>query len=111
VQSARYAGPGASSEQRNAKLLAALADKKGAERAAYFVCVIAVAQAGRCLTVMSEKVEGEILQVPRGSGGFGYDPVFFFPPLGKAFAELSADEKNQYSHRGKTFRRLMEVLE
>jgi XTP/dITP diphosphohydrolase len=111
VQSARYAGPGASSEQRNAKLLAALADKKGAERAAYFVCVIAVAQAGRCLTVVSEKVEGEILQAPRGSGGFGYDPVFLFPPLGKAFAELSADEKNQYSHRGKTFRRLTEALE
>jgi len=56
-------------------------------------------------------VEGEILQAPRGSGGFGYDPVFFFPPLGKAFAELSADEKNQYSHRGKTFRRLTEALE
>jgi XTP/dITP diphosphohydrolase len=111
VQSARYAGPGASSEQRNAKLLAALAGKKGAERAAYFVCVIAVARAGHCVLVVSEKVDGEILDAPRGSGGFGYDPVFFFPPRGKTFAELSADEKNQHSHRGKAFRRLIQVLE
>jgi XTP/dITP diphosphohydrolase len=111
VQSARYAGPGASSEQRNTKLLAALEGKKGAERAAYFVCVIAVARAGRCVMVVSEKVDGEILDAPRGSGGFGYDPVFFSLPLGKAFAELSADEKNQHSHRGKAFRRLMEVVE
>lgn len=111
VQSARYAGPGASSEQRNAKLLSALAGKKGAERAAFFLCVIAVARAGRCVMVVSEKVDGAILEAPRGTGGFGYDPVFFFPPLEKAFAELSADEKNQHSHRGKAFRRLMEVLE
>lgn len=111
VQSARYAGQGASSEQRNAKLLAALSGKTGAERAAYFVCVIAAARAGRCVMVISEKVDGKIVDAPRGSAGFGYDPVFFFPPLGKAFAELTADEKNQHSHRGKAFRRLMELLE
>ena len=111
VQSARYAGLGASNEQRFAKLLDALRDKLGMERAAYFVCVIAVAQQGRCVIVVSEKVDGEILEKPRGSGGFGYDPVFFFPPLGKSFAELGADEKNVHSHRGKAFRRLMEVLE
>jgi XTP/dITP diphosphohydrolase len=111
VLSARYAGPGASSEQRNAKLLGELRGKKGEERAAYFVCVIAAAVRGRASVVVSAKVDGEILEEPRGSGGFGYDPVFYFPALGKAFAELSAEEKNQQSHRGKAFRRLMEVLE
>jgi XTP/dITP diphosphohydrolase len=110
VVSARYAGIGASSESRNAKLLAEL-DGKNRERAAFFVCVIAVARMGRCVTVVSGRVDGEILEAPRGTGGFGYDPVFFFPPLRKSFAELSAEEKNQHSHRGKTFRRLMEVLE
>lgn len=110
VLSARYAGQGASSEQRNEKLLGELRGKNGAQRAAYFVCVIAVAERGQCECVVSEKVDGEILEQPRGSGGFGYDPVFFFPPLGKGFAELSADEKNVYSHRGKAFRRLMDVL-
>lgn len=111
VQSARFAGPGASSGERNAKLLGELPGKRGAERAAYFVCVIAAARQGRCEIVVSEKVDGEILETPRGTGGFGYDPVFFYPPLGKSFAELSADEKNVHSHRGKAFRRLMDVLE
>jgi XTP/dITP diphosphohydrolase len=110
VVSARYAGIGASSESRNAKLLAEL-DGKSTERAAFFVCVIAVARKGRCVIVVSGKVDGEILEAPRGTGGFGYDPVFFFPTLRKSFAELNAEEKNQHSHRGKAFRRLMEVLE
>jgi XTP/dITP diphosphohydrolase len=111
VHSARYAGPGASNDQKIAKLLAALRGKQGAERSAYFVCVIAVAQMRRLTAVVSEKVDGEIAEAPRGSGGFGYDPVFYFPALGKTFAELRADEKNARSHRGKAFRRLMEVLE
>jgi len=111
VLSARYAELGASSEQRNIKLLAEMRGKKGAERVAFFVCVIAVAQQGRCVTVVSGKVDGEILEAPRGAGGFGYDPVFYFPPLGKSFAELNAEEKNQHSHRGNAFRRLMEVLD
>ena len=111
VLSARYAGIGASSEQRNTKLLGELRGKKGAERAAYFVCVIAAGLRGRANVVVSAKVDGEILEEPRGSGGFGYDPVFYFPARGKTFAELSAEEKNRQSHRGKAFRRLMEVLE
>jgi XTP/dITP diphosphohydrolase len=111
VKSARYAGPGASSEERNAKLLAEMRGLRGAARAAYFVCVMALARQGRCEVVVSEKVEGEILHEPRGGGGFGYDPVFFFPPLSKGFAELGAEEKNEHSHRGKAFRRLMDVLE
>ena len=63
------------------------------------------------MAVVSEKVDGEILDNPRGSGGFGYDPVFYFPALGKTFAELAADEKNTFSHRGRAFRRLIEVLD
>jgi len=111
VLSARYAGPGASSEQRNEKLLAALRGKTGAQRSAFFVCVIALALRGRSVAVVSGKVDGAILEVPRGAGGFGYDPVFYFPELGKSFAELDAAEKNQYSHRGNAFLRLMAILE
>jgi len=111
VFSARYAGPGASNEQKIAKLLFEMKGLEGANRNAYFVCVIAAVRNGRALAVVSEKVDGEILDAPRGSDGFGYDPVFFFPPLGKTFAELRAEEKSQHSHRGKAFRRLLEVLE
>jgi XTP/dITP diphosphohydrolase len=111
VFSARYAGPGASNEQRIAKLLFEMKGLEGTNRSAYFVCVIAAVRAGHAVAVVSEKVDGEILDAPRGSDGFGYDPVFFFPPLGKTFAELRPEEKSQHSHRGKAFRRLLEVLE
>ena len=90
--------------------MAELQSKTGAERAAYFVCVIALATRGQCLALVSGKVHGEILKQPRGTGGFGYDPVFYFPELGKSFAELNAEEKNRHSHRGIAFRRLMEIL-
>jgi XTP/dITP diphosphohydrolase len=111
VLSARYAGPGASNEQKIAKLLFEMKGLEGANRSAYFVCVVAAVRAGCALAVVSEKVDGEILEAPRGSDGFGYDPVFFFPPLGKTFAELRAEVKSLHSHRGKAFRRLLEVLE
>jgi XTP/dITP diphosphohydrolase len=61
--------------------------------------------------VVSGQVDGVILEEARGGGGFGYDPVFYFPELRKTFAELGAAEKNLHSHRGKAFRRMMEVLE
>jgi non-canonical purine NTP pyrophosphatase (RdgB/HAM1 family) len=111
VHSARYAGLGASSEQKIVKLLFEMKGLEGANRNAYFVCVIAAVRSGRAVAVVSEKVDGEILDAPRGAEGFGYDPVFFFPPLGKTFAELRAEEKSLHSHRGKAFRRLLEVLE
>ncbi len=110
VISARYAGPNATGEQNNEKLLAALASKTNGERAAYFVCVLAVARKGNVLAVITNRVDGTILEAPRGSGGFGYDPVFYFPPLNKSFAEISSSEKNLHSHRGKAFRQLLEVL-
>ena len=110
VRSARYAGADATDAQNLAKLLAAMAGKKNQERAAHFVCVVAIARKGNALAVISNRVDGFILEEPLGSGGFGYDPVFYFPPLNKSFAELSHTEKNLHSHRGKAFRRLLEVL-
>jgi XTP/dITP diphosphohydrolase len=110
VYSARYAREGATDAENIAKLLEVMRSKTGKDRFAYFVCVLAVAQRGRVLAVITNRVDGEILDAPRGAGGFGYDPVFYFPPLGKAFAELSSDEKNLHSHRGKAFRRLLDVL-
>ena len=110
VLSARYSGPNATGEQNNQKLLAALSGKLGEERAAYFVCALAVAREGNVLAVITNRVDGLILETARGNGGFGYDPVFYFSPLNKSFAEVSGTEKNLYSHRGKAFRRLLEVL-
>ena len=111
VFSARYAGPGASNEQKIAKLLRELHGKNGGERTAHFVCVIAVALRGRASVIVSGQTQGQILEECRGSGGFGYDPIFYFPLLQKTFAEMSAEEKNMHSHRGRAFRRMMEVLE
>jgi XTP/dITP diphosphohydrolase len=110
VRSARYAGAGATGADNIAKLLSALRRKSGAERAGYFVCALAVARRGRALAVVTNRVDGQLLDAPRGSGGFGYDPIFFFAKLGKTFAEISGEEKNLYSHRGKAFHRLLEVL-
>ena len=110
VHSARYAGPQATNSQRIEKLLGEMRGKTGSDRAAYFVCAIALAERGRALAIVTDRVNGEILDAPRGSGGFGYDPVFYFPALEKTFAELPAEEKNQCSHRGKAFRRLLAAL-
>lgn len=110
AQSARYAGPGASSAERNAKLLRAMQGKIGIERQAHFVCAIALAEAGHARAIVTGRVDGEILEAPRGQQGFGYDPLFFFPSLLKTFAELSAQEKNRYSHRGAAFRKLLAFL-
>lgn len=111
VHSARYAGPDATSAERIAKLLGELRGKTGSQRAAHFVCAIALAKQGHAIAVVTDCVEGKILDSLRGSGGFGYDPLFYFPPLKKAFAELSAHEKNQHSHRGKAFRKLLTALD
>ena len=110
VRSARYAGESATGAENVAKLLEAMRGKGGKDYQAYFVCVLAVARLGRVVAVITNRVDGKILEASRGSGGFGYDPVFYFPPLRKTFAEISADEKNLYSHRGKAFRRLLDVL-
>lgn len=110
VHSARYAGADATSLQRIQKLLGEMRGKGSQERSAHFVCAIALARKGRALAVVTDRVDGRILESPRGAGGFGYDPVFYFPPLKKTFAELSTEEKNQYSHRGRAFRKLLAAL-
>jgi XTP/dITP diphosphohydrolase len=110
VHSARYAGPHASDAERVSKLLQELRARDCADRRARFVCVIALAERGHVLGVFSAAAEGEILGEPRGEGGFGYDPVFYFPPLNKTFAEITREEKNLHSHRGKAFRKLQEFL-
>ncbi len=110
VRSARYAGASATSVERNTKLLAELHGTSEPQRAAYFVCVIALAERGQGAAIVSDRVDGMILEAPRGAGGFGYDPVFYFSELSKSFAELSAEQKNAHSHRGKAFRRLLTLM-
>jgi XTP/dITP diphosphohydrolase len=107
VRSARYAGPDASSAQRNEKLLREMRELRGEQRRAHFVCALALVRAGRAIAIVTARTDGEIVQEPRGERGFGYDPVFFVRELGKSFAELTAEEKNRWSHRGKAFRRLV----
>jgi XTP/dITP diphosphohydrolase len=110
IHSARYSGPGATDARNNEKLLAALRDLEPDRRQARFVCVIALAEAGGVLAVFRGAAEGVILEAPRGSNGFGYDPLFLFPPLGRTFAELAREEKLQFSHRGRAFRALLSWL-
>jgi len=107
VHSARFAGPGATDAQRIGKLLDEMRGKSPAERDAYFVCVLALARDAQCLAVISDRADGVLLEQPRGAGGFGYDPVFYLPQMKKTFSELSRQEKNRISHRGKAFRKLL----
>jgi XTP/dITP diphosphohydrolase len=111
VFSARYAGPGASDADRVQKLLREMRDLEGEARKARFVCVTCLAQGGRALAVLSDSAEGFIATEPKGTDGFGYDPVFFFLQLGRTYAEITRQEKNQYSHRGKAFRKALAFLE
>jgi XTP/dITP diphosphohydrolase len=110
VYSARYAGPGASDADRIRKLLGEMTGKSGPDRRAHFVCVVAVAVSAKMLGLFSALAEGVILEEPRGSDGFGYDPIFYFPELRKTYAELPRAEKNKYSHRGIAFRKALDFL-
>lgn len=107
VYSARYAGEDATDEKNNAKLLAAL---EGVEdRRAKFVSVVALVS-GDMVTTASGEVEGVIAHAPSGSGGFGYDPLFFVPELGQTFAEIPAEVKNSLSHRARALAALRDKL-
>jgi XTP/dITP diphosphohydrolase len=110
VHSARYAGLGASDTDRVQKVLGEMRGKKGEDRRARFICVVAVAESGKMLGLFSASAEGILLDEPRGQDGFGYDPIFFFPALGKTYAEISRKEKNLYSHRGKAFHKALDFL-
>ena len=110
VYSARYAGGHGDDAANNALLLKNLADTPAEERTARFVCCIALVYPdGRELTVRGE-TEGLIIDEARGEGGFGYDPYFYYAPFGKTFSELSAEEKNAISHRGKAIAKVAEIL-
>jgi len=115
VHSARYAAnePHAAEantddKANNAKLVREIRRVPPEQRSARFVCWIAAARAGKTLAVFEGKAEGTILDRPRGSNGFGYDPLFYFPSIKKTFAELSPEEKAKYSHRGAAFRAFLE---
>lgn len=110
VQSARFAGEPKSDERNNARLIAALAQET--DRRAHYYCVMVLMKHGDDPQPLVAEGEwhGEILRSPRGSGGFGYDPLFLDPALGKTGAELSAGRKNRISHRGKALRRLLHLL-
>lgn len=110
VYSARYAGGHGDDAANNALLLKNLADTPAEERTARFVCCIALVYPdGREITVRGE-TEGLIIDEARGEGGFGYDPYFYYAPFKKTFSELSAEEKNAISHRGKAIAKVAEIL-
>jgi XTP/dITP diphosphohydrolase len=120
VHSARYAAPDLQNKEpheadsntdddaNNARVLRELKDVPPEKRAGRFVCVLAAACDGKTLATFRGEAEGVILDAPRGTNGFGYDPLFYFPQINKTFAELTAEEKSQYSHRGAAFRQLLD---
>ncbi|MCU1324765.1 MAG: non-canonical purine pyrophosphatase, rdgB/HAM1 family [Bryobacterales bacterium] len=108
VLSARYAGPAATDEDNNRLLLRNLEPHAG--RTGRFVCVIALAQNGNVIKTFRGTVEGEILREARGPGGFGYDPLFYYPPFGCSFGEVEGERKFAVSHRGNALRLLLDHL-
>ncbi len=110
VHSARYGGEGLDDRARCERLLRALRGVPPGCRTARFRCVLAVAREGALLATFEGTAEGRIFEEPRGSGGFGYDPVFFHEEAGCTFAQLAPEEKARYSHRGQALRRLLEAL-
>lgn len=118
VHSARYAADqshladaNTDDEENNARVLRELKDVPPERRIGRFVCVLAAARDGKTLQTFRGVAEGIILDAARGTNGFGYDPLFYFPHIHKTFAELSAEEKSKYSHRGAAFRQFLEWCE
>ncbi|MFZ0771208.1 MAG: RdgB/HAM1 family non-canonical purine NTP pyrophosphatase [Candidatus Sulfotelmatobacter sp.] len=123
VHSARYAAPdrqnkalheadaNTGDEANNARVLRELKSIPHAQRTGRFVCVLAAARDGKTLAAFRGTAEGIILDAPRGMNGFGYDPLFYFPQIKKTFAELTAEEKSKYSHRGVAFCEFLEWCE
>jgi XTP/dITP diphosphohydrolase len=110
VESARFAGANTSYPEKFKRLYALLEERGARESTARFVCALAVASAGRILFEARGTVEGTIAPEPRGEHGFGYDPIFFYPPEGKTLGEVSDNVKRAVSHRGAAFRQLREFL-
>ena len=110
IFSARFAGPDADDEKNNKKLLEMVKELPEDRRSAYYSCCVAFCLKGRCYT-FTGKVNGEITLMPRGTKGFGYDPIFYVPQYGKTMAELSPEEKDRISHRGSALRFLKKFLD
>ncbi|MBN2347105.1 MAG: RdgB/HAM1 family non-canonical purine NTP pyrophosphatase [Candidatus Aminicenantes bacterium] len=108
VRSARYAGTGAGDEERIQKLLREMRGIR--DRRARFVSAVCISRNGSPLAAFEGRVQGELLAAKRGSGGFGYDPLFLYPPLGRTFAELSVAEKNRISHRARALEQVRDFI-
>ena len=109
VYSARYAGEDATDEDRWRKLLEEMKGKN--DRKAAFECVVSIAVPGGAALTYEARCEGVIAEKPSGENGFGYDPVFYYPPLKKTFAELTQEEKNRISHRGKALQEIRDEFD
>ena len=108
VYSARYAGEHATDEQNNRLVVERLGDNP--HRTARFVCVIALARGGETVATFRGEVEGELLHEARGPAGFGYDPLFYYPPFGCSFGEVDGEKKFGVSHRGNAVRAMLKYL-
>jgi len=109
VFSARYAGEHATDQERYTKLLMEM--KGNSSRSARFECLVSIAvPTGQALTYQAQ-CEGVLAETPSGTGGFGYDPIFFYPPLNKTFSEMNSEEKNAVSHRGKAFKEIRDEFD
>jgi XTP/dITP diphosphohydrolase len=108
VYSARYAGPHATDEANNRSLLDRMRGVPG--RVARFVCVVALAESGRLVRSFRGEVEGRLTDQPLGANGFGYDPLFFYPPFGCTFGEAPLDQKMKVSHRSRALHAMREYV-
>ncbi len=110
ILSARYSGEQATDEKNNQKVLDRMKDVPSEKRKAQFVSCMVLSQKGEVIKEIKESVEGSIAFEEKGTHGFGYDPLFYYPPLRKTFAELLQEEKNKVSHRGQALKKLKEFL-
>jgi XTP/dITP diphosphohydrolase len=111
LQSARYGGVSASYPEKFALLYGRLRERDALDSPARFVCALAVARGDRILFEAHGTIEGRVADVPRGDAGFGYDPMFYYPPLGRTLGEVPDGEKAMVSHRGRAFRQLLDYLQ
>ncbi|MDO8520248.1 MAG: XTP/dITP diphosphatase [Deltaproteobacteria bacterium] len=110
VNSAYFAGPKATDEENNAKLVSEMSQADDPSRSARYVCVMALIDPDKKETIVEETCEGMIVLTPKGKGGFGYDPYFLLPDKNKTMAEISIEEKNRISHRGKALQAIHKIL-
>lgn len=110
IHSARWLGHDTAYSVKNTRVLDKLKDVSGEDRSARYVSAVAFAEDGAVVFTAEGTCEGRIATVPEGDGGFGYDPIFFYPPFGATMAQLSAEQKNQVSHRGVAMAKLRAFL-